>query len=98
ISAIKARKTIDMVVELVQWNEKESYERLGLDEKTYTIEGVKLPYMKMPVTPGRNIAVIVEVAARNQALRAQGANAAEDLDKRLSKKIAETTGATDEED
>ncbi|MGA2191833.1 MAG: HPr(Ser) kinase/phosphatase [Nitrospirota bacterium] len=95
ISAIKARKTLDMVVELVRWDEEESYERLGLDDQTKEIAGVQLPYMRMPVTPGRNIAVIVEVAARNHALKTQGVNAAAFLDRRLNRRLlaqAEETG------
>lgn len=87
ISSIKAKKTVAMVVELVHWDEKESYDRLGLDEHTYAVAGVNLPYMKMPVTPGRNIAVIVEVAARNHALKSQGSNAAAALDRKLSSRL-----------
>ena len=88
ISSIKSKKTIDMVVELVKWDEEESYDRLGLDEHTYNVAGVDLPYVKMPVTPGRNIAVIVEVAARNHALKLQGHNAAAALDRRLAGRLA----------
>lgn len=88
ISSIMARKTIEMVVELVNWDEKENYERLGLDDATYDVDGVKLPYLRMPVTPGRNIAIIVEVAARNHALKAQGVNPAAFLDRRLSRRLS----------
>ena len=87
ISSIKAKKAVDIVVELVRWDEQEDYERLGLDDQTMDIGGVSLPYMRMPVTPGRNIAVIVEVAARNHALKSQGVNAAALLDTRLNKKL-----------
>ena len=95
ISAIKAKKTLDMVAELVRWDETESYERLGLDEQTTDLCGVKLPYMKIPVTPGRNVAVIVEVAARNHALRTQGMGAANFLDRRLSRKLSMEAKETD---
>ncbi|MHB8172878.1 MAG: HPr(Ser) kinase/phosphatase [Nitrospirota bacterium] len=87
ISAIKAKKAVDMVVELVHWDKEESYERLGLDDQSIDIGGVSLPYMRMPVTPGRNIAVIVEVAARNHALKSQGISAAALLDERLSRRL-----------
>ena len=87
ISSIKPRKTLDLVVELVRWDEEESYDRLGIDERVYTLAGVDLPYMRMPVTPGRNIAVIVEVAARNHALKAQGTNAAVRLAERLGRRL-----------
>jgi len=89
ISAIKAKKTLDMVVELVRWDETESYDRLGIDEQTYDIAGLKLSFVRMPVTPGRNIAVIVEVAARNHALKVQGTNAAAALGRSLSRRLLE---------
>jgi HPr kinase/phosphorylase len=92
ISAIKARKTLDLVVELVRWNEGESYDRLGIEDRTYEIAGVGLPFVQMPVTPGRNIAVIVEVAARNHALKMQGTNAATALDRKLSNRLTRTGG------
>ena len=92
ISAIKTKKAVDLVVELVLWDEKESYDRLGIDEHTYTVAGVSLPYMRMPVTPGRNIAIIVEVAARNHALKSQGANAALFLERRLARRLAAGAG------
>jgi HPr kinase/phosphorylase len=88
ISSIKSRKTLDLVVELVKWDEEESYDRLGIDEQVYPLAGVNLPYMRMPVTPGRNIAVIVEVAARNHALKAQGLHAAAALAAKLDRKLA----------
>jgi len=87
ISAIKSRKTIDLVVELVKWDEDETYDRLGIDEQSYQLAGASLPYMRMPVTPGRNIAVIVEVAARNHALKVQGTNAAAALAEKLDRKL-----------
>jgi HPr kinase/phosphorylase len=96
VSSIKLRKTIEIVVELVNWDEKEDYDRLGLDEVTYDIGGVKLPYMRMPVTPGRNIAIIVEVAARNNLLKAQGINPAAFLDRRLSRKLELKGGGGDQ--
>jgi HPr kinase/phosphorylase len=92
ISAIKPRKTLDLVVELVRWDEDEHYDRLGLDDKTYVVAGKKHSFVRMPVTPGRNIAIIIEVAARNHALRSQGANAAVTLDKRLSSRLAALSG------
>ncbi|HEX9860213.1 MAG TPA: HPr(Ser) kinase/phosphatase [Nitrospirota bacterium] len=88
ISAIKSRKTLDLVVELVRWEEHKPYDRLGIDGETYEIAGKALPFMRMPVTPGRNIAIIVEVAARNHALKAQGANAARSLDTTLTRRLA----------
>ncbi|MBI5696217.1 MAG: HPr(Ser) kinase/phosphatase [Nitrospirae bacterium] len=87
ISSVKTKKTVELVVELVHWDDKVSYDRLGIDERTYPIAGMNLPYMRMPVTPGRNIAVIVEVAARNHALKAQGVNPAVELDRKLAGRL-----------
>jgi HPr kinase/phosphorylase len=60
------------------------YERLGLDDQFFELLGVKVPLIRMPVAPGRNIAILVEVAARNQLLRARGHHAARILADRLS--------------
>ncbi len=72
ITAIREKKQMDMVVELVNWDPKGDYERLGFEEKTCEILGVELPHLKVPVSPGRSVATIVEVAARNQLLNIMG--------------------------
>ncbi len=72
ITAIRERKQMDIVIDLVKWEPDAEYERLGFEENTYDILGVDLPYMKVPVSPGRSIATIVEVAARNQILKIMG--------------------------
>jgi HPr kinase/phosphorylase len=72
ITAIREKKQLDLVVELVSWDPKGDYERLGFDEKTCDVLGVDVPYLKVPVSPGRSVAVIVEVAARNQILKIMG--------------------------
>jgi HPr kinase/phosphorylase len=75
------------------------YDRLGLDENVYELFGVKIPLVHMPVAPGRNLAILVEVAARNQLLRARGMNAARDLAARLEQQLREAdTEAGSEED
>jgi HPr kinase/phosphorylase len=75
------------------------YDRLGLDENVYELFGVKIPLVHMPVAPGRNLAILVEVAARNQLLRARGINAARDLAARLEQQLreADTEPGTDED-
>ncbi|MCR4287736.1 MAG: HPr(Ser) kinase/phosphatase [Deltaproteobacteria bacterium] len=72
ITAIRERKQLDIVVELVKWEPADEHDRLGLEEIAYDILGVNLPHMRLPVTPGRSIASIVEVAARNQILKIMG--------------------------
>lgn len=78
---------VDLVVELVPWEEDEPYERLGLDPLSETILGVEIPKLRIPVRPGRDMAVILEVAARNELLKEAGHHAARDFAKRLSKQL-----------
>jgi HPr kinase/phosphorylase len=72
ITAIREKKQMDIVVELVSWETEEEYERLGFKERTMDILGVELPHLKIPVSPGRSVATIVEIAARNQLLKIMG--------------------------
>ena len=71
-NAVRTEKTLQMVVELCPWSDEESYDRLGLDESTVEILGMPLSFLRIPVRPGRNMAVILEVAARNHILKAAG--------------------------
>jgi HPr kinase/phosphorylase len=61
-----------MVVELCPWSDEEEYDRLGLEESTVEILGIDVAFLRIPVRPGRNMAVILEVAARNHILKAAG--------------------------
>ena len=79
ISAISLNKKIELVVSLERWKPEVEYDRLGLEESRYEILGIELPLIRMPVAPGRNIAILIEVASRNYLLRAQGYNATKDL-------------------
>jgi HPr kinase/phosphorylase len=90
VAAIRERKKIDMVIELVQWEEDKEYDRLGLEEQTFEVHGVELPYMRIPVGPGRNAGTIVEVAARNQLLKEMGYHSAREFQELLEKRMAET--------
>lgn len=83
ISATRDRKKVDLVIELVEWEEGKDFDRLGLDEETYPILGVEVSHLTIPVRPGRNVSSIVEVAARNQLLKQRGRNSARDFQKRL---------------
>ena len=68
-ASVMEKREIDMVIELVPWDSDTEYDRVGLDEKTYDILGVGIPYLLIPVRTGRNTATIIEVAARNQLLK-----------------------------
>ena len=71
-NAVRTEKTVQMVVELCPWRKDETYDRLGLDDSTIEILGLELPMLRIPIRPGRNMAVILEVAARNHILKAAG--------------------------
>lgn len=89
ISAVKQYDYLDMVVELESWNPDKEYDRVGLEEETIEILGIKLPKVTIPVKPGRSIAMIVEVAAKNNRQKRLGYNAAEELNERVRKSIQE---------
>lgn len=79
IGAVKVSEKIDMVVELEPWNPEKVYDRMGVDNHYMSILGVKVPYLTIPVKPGRNLAVILEVAAMNNRQKKMGYNAAQEL-------------------
>lgn len=86
VTAVRYRKRVELLVNLEHWQEK-TYERLGLEEQTTRILDVAIPVVDIPVGPGRNLAIIIEVAARNQLLRLKGYNSAVVLDQKLNKQI-----------
>jgi HPr kinase/phosphorylase len=87
VSATRSSKRVELVVRLERWEASREYERLGLDEETEEILGVRIPRVTMPVGPGRNVAMLVEVAARNQLLRTRGRHAAQALAERLERRL-----------
>ena len=76
MGAVRESNEINLVVNIVPWNNQQVYDRLGLDEQHMDILGVKVPMNTIPITPGRNLAVILEVAAMNNRQRKMGYNAA----------------------
>ena len=83
IGAVKMTEKIDLVVELEQWNSEKIYDRMGVDTEFVSLLGVKIPSLTIPVKPGRNLAVILEVAAMNNRQKKMGYNAARELLNRL---------------
>ncbi len=81
--AVRNSAKIDLVVRLEDWNRTKEYELLGFDQNYTTILEVKVPELVIPIRPGRNIAVIIEVAAMNQRLRREGYSAIGELDKEI---------------
>ena len=88
MGAIKMNQQIDLVINLELWKEKAVYDRLGMDIATTEILGVDVPFMTIPVKPGRNLASIVEVAAMNNRNRKMGHNAALELSRRMDAHFA----------
>lgn len=87
VGSVVLSKSIDLIMHMEHWDQNKEYDRLGLTEETITIMGVKVPHQIMPVRPGRNLAIIIEVAARNLSLKRLGYNAARELDRRLNDMI-----------
>jgi HPr kinase/phosphorylase len=87
-SATMDRCAVGLVVELEEWKKGHQYSLVGLRERRYRLLGVNLPYLKLPVKPGRNMATLIEVAVRNQLLKNRGVFTARDLSKRLQKRLA----------
>jgi HPr kinase/phosphorylase len=99
IASTRSSKRLELVVQLERWVPTREYERLGLDDVFYEILGLRVPLLKMPVAPGRNIAILVEVAARNQLLRQRGHHAARELAARLDASLrAQSQPSPEEED
>lgn len=76
-NAIRIEKTVQLVVELCPWSDEETFDRLGLDDSTLDILGIPIPMLRIPVRPGHNMAVILEVAVRNHILKAAGHHGAQ---------------------
>ena len=86
VSATCATKQIGLVVQLERWDSTREYERLGLDEQWHELLNVRVPLIRMPVAPGRSISTLVDVAARNQLLKARGYHPAREFTKRLAER------------
>ena len=95
IGAVIRSKSIDMVVHLELWQEGKEYDRLGLNDEYTDILGVRVRKLVLPIRPGRNVAIVLEVAARNLRLKEQGYNAARELDKRLTERLARGAAGED---
>jgi HPr kinase/phosphorylase len=93
VASIRERKKIEIVMELVEWDPQVEYDRLGVEDRTYSILEVQVPMLVVPVRPGRNLTTIIEVAARNHLLKQQGHHSALEFQERLNRAIALSPGA-----
>ena len=91
MGAVKPENTINMVVNIVPWNTQEVYDRLGLEDQYMDILGVKIPMYTIPITPGRNLAVILEVAAMNNRQRQMGYNSAKEFTEQINRQFENTS-------
>jgi HPr kinase/phosphorylase len=86
--AVRDTKRIGLVIELEQWDETRAYDRVGVDEEQHSLLGVTISKRTLPVRPGRNMAVIIEVAALDHRLKEMGEHAARDLDRKLIEQMS----------
>jgi HPr kinase/phosphorylase len=87
VASTRTSKRVELIVQLERWDPHREYDRLGLDDAYMEMLGLRVPLIRMPVAPGRNLAILVEVAARNQLLRTRGINAARELAARLDARL-----------
>ena len=83
MGSVKESEKIDLVINLEEWDNNKMYDRLGLDEHTEEILGIKVPSITLPVSSGRNLSVVIEVAAMNNRQKRMGYNTAKEFNKRL---------------
>jgi HPr kinase/phosphorylase len=96
VTSVRERKRIDVVVKLVEWNDKEEYDRLGLEEAFHTILGTPIRMLTVPVRPGRDMGSILEIAARNELLRRAGSHTAKEFLSRLENQLVTSVAMDDQ--
>jgi HPr kinase/phosphorylase len=98
VAAVRMVKFVEHVIRLDPWKSGKTYDRLGIDQKTHEILGIELPYVEMPVRPGRHLSVLIEVAARNHLLKLKGYHPARELARRLGESLVATRAEPGEEE
>jgi len=92
MGAVRTENEINLVVNIVPWNTQQVYDRLGLEEQHTEILGVKIPMHTIPITPGRNLAMILEVAAMNNRQKKLGYNSAMEFTEQINRHFDQNTG------
>jgi HPr kinase/phosphorylase len=87
VGAVKVIETVSLVIHLELWDENKDYDRLGIEERYTDILGIKVPSLLIPVRPGRNLAIVMEIAAMNNRQKKMGYNAARALNERVMQEI-----------
>ncbi|MGA7991787.1 MAG: HPr(Ser) kinase/phosphatase [Thermoanaerobaculia bacterium] len=93
VAAVLERHTVEFVIQLEDWGENTAIDRLGLDDEFQEILGVRVPLVRMPVATGRDVALLVEIAARNQLLKRRGFNAAREIAQKVHDEIVRKAAA-----
>ena len=96
MGAVRAENEINLVVNIVPWNQQKVYDRLGLEDQHMEILGVQVPMNTIPITPGRNLAVILEVAAMNNRQRKMGYNPALEFTQQMDRHFEENRNGSNE--
>ncbi len=87
VASVRSEKRVDLVITLKEWNQVAEVDRVGLEQQTYTILGIALPHITIPIRPGRDLARIIEVATLDQKLKSLGHNAAREFNERLIQRM-----------
>jgi HPr kinase/phosphorylase len=87
VASVRPEKRVDLVVTLMEWNKTDDVDRIGIEPQTYTILGISVPHIIIPIRPGRDIARLIEVAAFDQKLKSLGHNAAREFNERLIERM-----------
>lgn len=93
---VRDTKSIDMLIELEDWDNEKTYDRLGIEEKTITMMGLKVPTHLLPVKPGRDVTLLIETLARNHRLKQMGIHSAKQFSQKLSTAIAKKQEALEQ--
>lgn len=91
VASVRPEKRLDLVVTLQEWNKAEEVDRVGIDQQQFTVLGINVPHIRLPVRPGRDIARLIEVAALDQKLKGLGHNAAREFNERLIERMRTPT-------
>ena len=97
MGSVKITEKIDLVIALENWDPEKVYDRMGMENEYTELLGNKLPMLTIPVKPGRNLAIIIEVAAMNNRQKKMGYNAAQELLHNLGMDVVPTTPEVKEE-
>lgn len=87
VTSVRDQKLIELAIEIVEWNSKQEYERLGIDQQMREFLGVKVPFIQLPIRPGRSLTTVIEVAARNHLLKLKGFYSAKEFQAKLTRQL-----------